>query len=69
MRTATCLGLIGAAAFLSGCTLKTEHKIEPIEINMNIYLHVDKELDSFFDKIDAQSTTLKPEASTEGTGQ
>lgn len=42
-----------AAASLTGClSVKTEHEVKPIEINMNINLKVDKQLDEIVSKQD-----------------
>jgi hypothetical protein len=43
------LVLLGAVAF-SGCfRLKTEHKVEPIHITMDINLKVQRDLEEFLD--------------------
>lgn len=43
-----------------GClSIKTEHDIKPIEINMNINLKIDKELDDYFDDIYGTSESQK----------
>jgi hypothetical protein len=41
----------------SGCmTVRTEHRIEPIHITLDVNLKVQRELDDFFGDLDAAST-------------
>ena len=55
-----------AIVLLAGCgPLRTEHhvssdpvRIEPIEINVNVRVQVDRELDDFFDDLDAKDQTI-----------
>ena len=43
----------------SGCmSLKTEHKVEPIHITVDVNLRMERELDNFFDDIDEADPTL-----------
>jgi len=54
------LFLAGMAVALGGCfTIRTEHKIEPIHMTVDVYLRVDRELDSFFGDLDRASQTLE----------
>jgi len=52
--------IIGATSLiLSGCvSVKTEHKIEPIHITMDINVKVDRALDDFFGDLDAQAKDI-----------
>jgi hypothetical protein len=55
------LVLLSAAWLLtllgSGCmTVRTEHRIEPIHITLDVNLKVQRELDDFFGDLDAAST-------------
>jgi len=44
---------------LSSCfQVKTHHTIDPITINMNVAVKVDRELDKMFSDLDAQSSTM-----------
>ena len=51
--------LVATAALFTGCV---QVKTEPIDINLNISgelrLKIDQQLDTFFDDLDAASTTL-----------
>lgn len=39
----------------TGClSVKTEHEVKPIHITLDVNLKVEKELDNFFNDIDAQ---------------
>lgn len=43
----------------AGCTtIKTEHRVEPIEINVNVRVQVDRKLDDFFGDLDAMDQTI-----------
>ena len=46
------------ALTLNSCTIKTEHEIKPIEINVNVRVQVEKELDNFFSDLDNQAADL-----------
>ncbi|MEM6910161.1 MAG: YnbE family lipoprotein [Verrucomicrobiota bacterium] len=49
-----------AALLLGGCIkVQTEHRIEPIEINLNVRVQVDRELDNFFSDLDNQNPTIQ----------
>lgn len=53
-----CLVLL-AAITLTGCvSVKTQHKIDPIHITMDINVKVDRALDDFFGDLDAQAQEL-----------
>ncbi len=46
-------------ATLSGCfTIKTEHEVKPIQINVDVNLKVERELEDLFGDIDAASDTI-----------
>ena len=47
-----------AAAFLAAGCVKVKTEVEPIDINVNVRLEVDRELDKFFEDLDAQNPTL-----------
>jgi hypothetical protein len=58
----TLLILTAVAASMSGCiSVKTQHKIEPISITVDINVKVDRALDDFFGDLDAKAQTLKSE--------
>ena len=46
------------ALTLGSCTIKTEHEVKPIEINVNVRVQVEKELDNFFGDLDSQAADL-----------
>jgi hypothetical protein len=50
--------ILGSLVFVSsGCmTVRTEHRIEPIHITLDVNLKVQRELDDFFGDLDAAST-------------
>jgi len=39
--------------------VRTHHTIDPIEINVNVRIEVDRELDDYFGEIDARSATMQ----------
>ncbi len=44
---------------LGSClSVKTEHEVKPIEINVNVRVKVEKELDDFFGDLDSQAAEL-----------
>lgn len=46
----------------SGCiSVKTQHKIEPIHITVDINVKVDRALDDFFGDLDAQAQEITTE--------
>ena len=46
------------ALTLGSCTIKTQHEVKPIEINVNVRVQVEKELDNFFGDLDNQAADL-----------
>ena len=47
------------AMTLGSClSVKTEHEVKPIEINVNVHVKVEKELDNFFNDLDSQAADL-----------
>lgn len=47
------------AILLASCiSVKTEHEVKPIEINVNVRVKVEKELDNFFEDLDSQAADL-----------
>jgi len=47
------------AITLGSCiSVKTEHEVKPIEINVNVHVKVEKELDNFFNDLDSQAADL-----------
>jgi outer membrane murein-binding lipoprotein Lpp len=56
------LALIVAASGLTGCiSVKTQHKIDPISITVDVNVKVDRALDDFFGDLDAKAQTIKTE--------
>ncbi|WP_269523359.1 hypothetical protein [Coraliomargarita parva] len=52
---------------LPGCvSVKTEHKIEPIHITMDVNLRLEKELDDAFAGLDAKTKQLAKDQIEEG---
>lgn len=54
--TALLAGL--ALSFHAGCTIKTEHKIEPIHITVDVNVKVERQLNDIFGSIDQASSIL-----------
>ncbi|MCG8527417.1 MAG: hypothetical protein MI748_13620 [Opitutales bacterium] len=53
------LGIAPLILMFSGCvSVKTEHKIEPISITVDINVKVDRALDDFFGDLDAQAKEI-----------
>ncbi len=54
------LPLLALLAFIfpSCISVKTEHEIKPIEINVNVRVRVEKELDNFFADLDNEAANL-----------
>ncbi|MFW5802821.1 MAG: YnbE family lipoprotein [Verrucomicrobiota bacterium] len=58
---------VTSIVLLAGCgPLRTEHRVqtdpirvEPIEINVNVRVQVERELDDFFDDLDSKDQTIK----------
>ena len=50
--------LLALAPPLTGC-VKVHTKVEPIDINVNVRLKVDRELNDFFGDLDAKNPTIK----------
>lgn len=58
---------VAAIVLVAGCgPLRTEHRVktdpirvEPIEINVNVRVQVDRQLDDFFNDLDAKDQTIK----------
>ena len=47
------------AVSLPSCiSVKTEHEVKPIEININVKVQVEQELDNFFDDLDDKRADL-----------
>jgi len=58
----------GAALGLGGCvSVKTQHKIEPIHITMDVNLRLEQELEETFSALDEQTNALAEEAGKGGT--
>ena len=58
----TVILILGMSLILSGCvSVKTQHKVEPIHITMDINVKVDRALDDFFGDLDAQAQEIKGE--------
>ncbi len=51
------LWVVFAMLTVTGCHIRHDVKMEPIEITLNINLKVDRELDNFFDDIDQAAAT------------
>ena len=46
------------ALTFGSCTIKTEHEVKPIEINVNVRVQVEQQLDNFFADLDSQAADL-----------
>jgi hypothetical protein len=63
---AACLLLLASAGV--GCfSVKTEHKIEPIHITMDVNLRLERELEETFSSLDQRSLALAKDQTTEGS--
>jgi hypothetical protein len=50
--------LVSLALALGGClSIKTHHTVDPIQINVDVNVKVDKALNDFFGDLDKKSTT------------
>jgi len=48
-----------ALSLLTGCvSVKTEHRVEPIQITMDVNVRLEKELEESFGQLDARSREL-----------
>ena len=47
-----------AASIPSCISVKTEHEVKPIEINVNVRVKVEQELNNFFDDLDDKKADL-----------
>ncbi len=48
-----------AVALCGGCiSIRTEHKVEPIHMTVDVFLRLDQELESVFGDLDRASKTL-----------
>ena len=58
--------LLGAVVLFatSGCVM-VRTKVDPIEINVNVRIKVERELDDFFGGLDQQDATLQPPSAKE----
>ena len=55
--SAIAIGLL-LISLLSGClTIRTEHKVEPIHVTVDVNLKLQRELDDFFSDLDRTSAT------------
>jgi hypothetical protein len=55
------LCLLSLVFLLTACfRVRTEHRVDPIVITMNVNLRIVQELNEFFDDLDAQSAILRP---------
>jgi hypothetical protein len=61
------VSLLGVVLLLTACfRVRTEHRVDPIVITMNVNLRIVQELNEFFDDLDAQSAILRaPEPETD----
>ena len=51
---------------LTGC-VKVHTKVEPIEINVNVRVKIERELDDFFGDLDEQNPSLQPPTTEEAS--
>jgi hypothetical protein len=58
----TAIFLASASCF----SVKTEHRIEPIQITMDVNVRLEKELEDAFSELDARSREIAAEQSEEG---
>ncbi|MSU51634.1 MAG: hypothetical protein EXS37_21515 [Opitutus sp.] len=53
--------LVSLAFVCAGCvSINTHHTVDPIQINVDVNVKVDKALNDFFGDIDKKSTAPKP---------
>ena len=58
-KTIPVISILAMGLTLSGCvSVKTQHKVEPIHITMDINVKVDRALDDFFGDLDAQAQEI-----------
>jgi len=64
----TALAAVFGALTLAGCvSVKTQHKIDPIHITMDVNLRLEKELEATFSALDRQTKALADEVEQGGT--
>ncbi len=55
------LFLLTGAIAMTGCLrLRTEHKVEPIEINLNVRIQMEREMADFIDSLDEEKEITPP---------
>ncbi len=68
-----CAALASVAAFiifpnLVGCvSVKTEHRVEPIQITMDVNVRLERELEDVFGDLDAQALSLAEQHTEKGS--
>jgi hypothetical protein len=67
--TNTLTALIGTALLVqSGCfSVKTEHRIEPIQITMDVNVRLERALEESFGALDAKSREIAQQQQNTGT--
>jgi len=59
-RTVLLIFMLALLMPLAGCLrVRTHHTIDPIEINVNVKIEIQRELENYFGDIDAQSATMR----------
>ena len=59
--------VLGSLAFVSGCvSVKTEHRVEPIQITMDVNVRLERELEESFGALDARSREIAASHSQKG---
>lgn len=58
-RQLCCFSGLMASLMISGCvSVKTEHRIEPIQITMDVNVRLERELEKSFGELDARSREI-----------
>lgn len=59
--------LLCAVATLTSCvSVKTEHRVEPIHITMDVNVRLERELEAAFSELDAQALEIAKKQEMEG---
>lgn len=63
-------GLLAVATGLVGCvSVKTEHRVEPIHITMDVNVRLERELEAAFSDLDAKANEIAENKQTGGKAQ
>lgn len=70
LRTGLKYGLLVVAIGLGGCvSVKTEHRVEPIHITMDVNVRLERELEAAFSDLDAKTKEIAENKQTGGKAQ